>query len=300
LEGYPEGYPGKDEIADYLERYGGHFGLPVLLETGVRSLTRLEAGFRARTDAGEIIDTRAVVLATGAFQRPAVPAISRQLSPDVMQLTSDNYKRPGQIPPGRVLVVGDGATGRQMAAELAGTREVLLATGRPRRVSTERVLGRSVFWWMDRFGILRATRDSRVGGYLMRVDPFPGKHLTLGSLERRGVRLVGRLFRVDGKTVTFGGDETATVEVVWTTGYKDDTKWVAVPEVKAADGTFVHQRGVSSVPGLYFIGKSWQWTRGSALLHGVGDDAAYLVGRITAHLDRWPAEQTRAPGLASA
>jgi len=198
------------------------------------------------------------------------------------------------------LVVGDGATGRQMAAELAGTREVLLATGRPRRVSTERVLGRSVFWWMDRFGILRATRDSRVGGYLMRVDPFPGKHPTLGSLERRGVRLVGRLFRVDGKTVTFGGDETATVEAVWATGYKDDTKWVAVPEVKAADGTFVHQRGVSSVPGLYFIGKSWQWTRGSALLHGVGDDAAYLVGRITAHLDRWPAEQTRAPGLASA
>ena len=301
LPGEPDGYPGKDEVADYLERYAGHFELPVLLETGVRSLTRLEAGFRARTDAGEIIDARAVVLATGAFRRPAVPAISRQLSPEVVQLTPDSYKRPAQVPPGRVLVVGDGATGRQMAAELAGTREVLLATGRPRRVSPERVLGRSVFWWMERFGVLRATRDSRVGGYLMRADPFPGKHLALGSLERRGVRVVGRLFSADGKTVTFAGDETATIgAVVWATGYKDDTKWVAVPEVKAADGAFVHQRGVSSVPGLYSIGGSWQWTRGSALLHGVGDDATYLVGRIAAHLDRWPAEQTRAPGLASA
>lgn len=87
---------------------------------------------------------------------------------------------------------------------------------------------------------------------------------------------------------------------MWATGYKDDTKWVAVPGVKAADGAFVHHRGVSSVPGLYSIGRSWQWTRGSALLHGVGNDAAYLMGRIAAYLDRWPAERTRAPGLASA
>jgi putative flavoprotein involved in K+ transport len=301
LEGDPEGYPGKDEIADYLQRYAGYFGLPVLLETGIRSLTRVGPGFRARTDAGEIIDAGAVVLATGAFQRPAVPAISRQLSPEVVQLTPDSYKRPAQVPAGRVLVVGDGATGRQMAAELAGTREVLLATGWPRRVSPERVLGRSVFWWMDRLGILRATRDSRVGRYLMQADPFPGKHLALRSLERRGVRVVGRLFRVDGKTATFAGDETVTIEaVVWATGYKDDTKWVAVTEVKAPDGALVHRRGVSSVPGLYSIGRSWQWTRGSALLHGVGDDAAHLLGRIAAHLDRWPAEQTAAPGLASA
>ena len=67
LQGDPEGYPGKDEIADYLERYASYFDLPVLTDTGVRSLTRVSGGFRARTDAGEIIDTGAVVLATGAF-----------------------------------------------------------------------------------------------------------------------------------------------------------------------------------------------------------------------------------------
>ncbi len=83
------------------------------METGIRSLTRLNGGFCARTDAGEIIDARAVVLATGAFQRPAIPAISRQLSPEILQLTPESYKRPGQLLSGRVLVVGDGATGRQ-------------------------------------------------------------------------------------------------------------------------------------------------------------------------------------------
>jgi putative flavoprotein involved in K+ transport len=268
-------------MADYLERYAANFDLPVLTETGIRSLTRVSGGFRARTDAGEIIDARAVVLATGAFQRPAIPAISRRLAPDVLQLTPESYEHPGQIPPGRVLVVGDGATGRQIAVELATTHEVLLATGRPRRVSPQRILGRSVFWWMDRLGILLASRETRVGKYLMKADPFPGKDLNLGRLRQRGVRVVGRLLEVDGKDVGFADGETAEVDaVIWATGYKDDSRWVAIPEVKDAREGFVHRRGVSSVPGLYFIGRSWQWTRGSALLAGVGDDAAYLVRRI--------------------
>src|SRR5215210_1395584 len=281
VPGDPDGYPTKDEIADYLERYACHFGLPVLLETGVRSLTRLDGGFRARTDAGEIIDARAVVLATGVFQRPAIPPISHQLSPDVLQLTTGSYKRPAQVPPGRVLVVGDGATGRQIAVELAATHEVLLATGRPRRVSPERILGKSVFWWMDRLGILRASRETRVGEYLMRTDPFPGRVLGLGRLRRWDIRVVGRLSHVDEKRVGFAGGETAEVDaVIWATGYKDDGKWVTIPEIKDASGGFVYQRGVSPVPGLYFMGRSWQWTRGSALLAGVGDDVAYVASRI--------------------
>ena len=285
LEGDPDGYPGKDGIADYLERYAGPFDLPVLVETGIRSLARLDGGFRARTDVGEIIDARAVVLATGAFQRPAIPASSEQLSPDVLQLAPETYKRPAQIPSGRVLVVGDGATGRQMALEVAATHEVLLATGRPRRVSPQRILGRSIFWWMDRLGILRASRETRVGRYLISADPFPGKDLELGRLRRQGIRVVGRLSNIDGNKVGFASGETAQVDaVIWATGYKDDSRWVTIPEVKDGHGEFVHWRGVSPVPGLYFIGRSWQWTRGSALLAGVGDDAAYVASRIAERL----------------
>jgi len=285
LPGDADGYPGKDEVADYLEHYANYFELPVSTETGIRSLTRVDGGFRARTDAGEIIDARAVVLATGAFQRPAIPAVSRQLSPDVMQLTAESYKRPGQIPPGRVLVAGDGATGRQIAAELTTTHEVLLATGRPRRVSPQRILGRSVFWWMDRLGILKSSRETRVGRYLMKADPFPGRDLSLGRLRRRGVRVVDRLLEVDGKGASFASRETAEVDaVIWATGYRDDSKWVTIPEAKDPHGGFAQLGGVSAEPGLYFIGRSWQWTRGSALLQGVGDDAAYVARRIAERL----------------
>ena len=90
---------------------------------------------------------------------------------------------------------------------------------------------------------------------------------------------------VERKGIGFADGEKAEVDaVIWATGYRDNGRWVAVPEVKDASGGFVHWRGVSPVPGLYFIGRSWQWTRGSALLHGVGEDAAHVVSRITERL----------------
>jgi putative flavoprotein involved in K+ transport len=287
VPGDPDGYPTKDEMADYLKTYANHFDLPVVLGTGVRRLERADEGFRAISDAEQSIDCRAVVLATGAFQCLAIPAISKQLSQEVVQLSPEDYKAPGQLPPGRVLVVGDGATGREIALELATTHQVLLATGHHRRVSPDRILGKSVFWWMDKLGILRASRESAIGRYLMKTDPFPGKALELERLREQDVVVVGRIVRAEGTKVAFTSEESTEVDaVVWATGYRDDTDWVAIPEVKDECGRFIHQRGISPIPNLYFIGRSWQWTRGSALLVGVGADAAYLTEHIVKHFDK--------------
>ena len=188
-------------------------------------------------------------------------------------------------------MVGDGATGREIASELSNTHEVLLATGHPRRVSPERILGKSVFWWMDKLGILRASRlrasrESAVGRYLVKADPFPGKALELDRLRKQGVVVVGRIIRAEGKEVAFASGESTNVDaVIWATGYKDESDWVEIPEVKDERGRFIHQRGVSSVPNLYFIGRSWQWTRGSALFVGVSADASYLMEHLVKHLD---------------
>lgn len=281
VPGDPESYATKDEIADYLESYASHFELPVMVDTPIRWLERTNDGFRATTEAGETIDCQAVVLATGAYQQPAVSPIARQLSADVLQLSPETYTSPAQIPAGSVLVVGDGASGRQIARELTATHHVLLSTGRPRRVSPERILGKSLFWWIDKLGIVRASRESAIGKYLMKVDPFPGKALGLKPLGRQGVVVVGRLMHMDGKSVTFASGETAAVEtVIWATGYKENTDWIAISEAKDAQGNMLHRRGVSPVPYLYLIGRSWQWTRGSALLTGVGDDAVMIKDHI--------------------
>ena len=134
----------------------------------------------------------------------------------------------------------------------------------------------------------------------MNTDPFPGKALELKRLRRQGIRVVSRLFQVEGRRVSFASGETAEVDaVVWATGYRDDGSWVAIPEAKDFQSEFIHRRGVSPVPGPYFIGRSWQWTRGSALLAGVGDDAAYLIGRITEQLDGRSSALPREPRPAS-
>jgi putative flavoprotein involved in K+ transport len=290
VPGDPEGYPSRDEIADYLESYAAHFKLPVQLGSGIERLEREGERFHATTSDGSILTARAVVLASGAFQQPSVPAISAKLGDDVTQLTPESYRNPGQTPAGTVLVVGDGATGRQIARELSGTHRVVLSTGRPRRVSPHRLLGKSIFWWMDRTGVLRKSRESRIGRKLMLQDPFPGKDLDLGKLRGRGIQLTGRLTGASDRRVTFASGETIEIDaVVWATGYRDQTEWVAIPEATDETGSFVQERGITPVPGLYHIGRSWQWTRGSALLTGVGEDARYVAEQLMEQLRPVPA-----------
>lgn len=285
MPGDPDGYPTKDEMADYLEAYAARFDLPIELGTGITSLEQRDGRFHAVTDRGDELTARTVVIATGAFQEPVVPAIAASLAPEVVQRTAASYRNPEDVPEGTVLVAGDGATGRQIALELSASHEVVLATGRPRRVSRDRILGRSVFWWMDRLGIVRMSPESRIGSRLRAADPFPGAHLALDRLRERGVTVVGRLGRAEGRTVAFESGERVDIDaVVWATGYRDRTDWVRIPEAIEARGAFAHERGVSPVPGLYFIGRSWQTSRGSALVTGVGRDAAEIAGRIDAAL----------------
>jgi len=103
--------------------------------------------------------------------------------------------------------------------------------------------------------------------------------------SRRRLKAAGARFRLgvadaDGRTVRFADGTSLDAEVViWATGYRSDYSWIHIPGV-ARDGQVIHRRGVTDVPGLYFLGLAWQHTRGSALLGFVNNDASYLIGRI--------------------
>lgn len=282
LSGDPLGYAGRDEFADYLEMYASHFQLPVVFNTTIQKLQRLDGHFQASIDSGQVIRSRVVVLATGAFQRPNVPDISRKFSPEINQYTTVNYRTPAQIPEGTaVLVVGDGATGRDIAWELADHHQVFLAAGRPRRLLPDRILGRSAWWWFDKIGLLRLSAANPLGQYLQRSDPFPGRNKTFNQLLARGVNVMPRLIAVEGGQITFSNNISAKVaSVVWATGYRDHGDWVDIPAVKDGRGQFIHREGISPVDGLYFIGRPWQRNRGSALITGVGADASTLLAQI--------------------
>jgi putative flavoprotein involved in K+ transport len=282
LDGNPDGYPGRDEFADYLEAYAAFFDLRIDLGTEIRRLSKAEDGrFRAEADPGGAYVSRNVILAHGPFRIPVIPDVAKGLAPSVRQFTTTDYRNPGQLPQGTILIVGDGASGRDFAAEAARTREVLLATGRRRRLLPERILGRSLWWWLSKLGLLSVPADSFLGRRMREADPFPDRNRSLDRLAAAGVRIVPRLIRAEGTTVTFKDGRSADVDgVVWAMGYRNDSGWIDVPGAVASDGSFHHTEGVSPIQGLYFVGLPWQHNRASALILGAGADAEVIVERI--------------------
>jgi putative flavoprotein involved in K+ transport len=274
-------YPAKDPVADYLQAYAAAFDLPVRVDARVTGLTRTGEGFEVNTT-DQAWRARQVVVAIGPFQVPFVPPMATKLDASVTQLHSADYRNPKALPEGRVLVVGGGNSGFQIAEELAATRQVDLSIATRYPMLPQRLAGRDLFWWLLRLGLLRVTVDSRPGQRMSRRDFVIGTNRR--RLERKGVRFRPRLVDAEGRTVRFADHrllEDVGV-VVWATGYRPDYGWIQLPGV-VREGHVMHRRGVTEVPGLYFLGLSWQHTRGSALLGFVQEDAAFLAGRLQAH-----------------
>jgi putative flavoprotein involved in K+ transport len=273
-------YPTKDPVADYLQAYAAAFDLPVRLNARVTRLTKTDDGFEVQT-ADNTFQARQVVVATGPFQVPFVPPMAAKLDPSVTQVHSADYRNPQALAEGPVLVVGGGNSGFQIAEELAASRTVDLSIATRYPMLPQRWAGRDLFWWLTRLGVLRVTVGSRPGRRMSRRDFVIGTNRR--RLEKAGVRFRPRLVDAEGRTVRFADHrllEDVGV-VVWATGYRPDYAWIHMPGV-VREGHVVHRRGVTEVPGLYFLGLSWQHTRGSALLGFVHEDAAFLADRIQA------------------
>jgi putative flavoprotein involved in K+ transport len=276
--GDPDGYPRRDEVIEYLERYAETFKLPIALDYGVRSLSLTDDSFVLDVEDGSSIEADQVVVATGPFQVPRIPAFAADLGPDVFQTHSTGYRNPADLPAGRVLIVGGGNTGFQIAQELAATHEVHLAVGSRQTPLPQRFLGRDLFWWLEKTRVLHKTVDSRLGQRMRDRDTLIGS--SPRSAKRHGVNMKPRAVGVSGRTVNFADESTLDVDaVIWATGYRFDHSWIELP-VADEDGTLRHRRGVTDVPGLYFLGLPWQHTRGSALLGWVKDDAEFIADEI--------------------
>jgi putative flavoprotein involved in K+ transport len=277
--GDPDGYPARDEVISYLEQYAARFELPVELNRAARSLKRGDDAYVVELDDGSV-EAEQVVVATGPFQTPRLPGFARALAPEVVQMHSAAYRNPGDVPDGAVLVVGGGNTGFQIATELAPIRQVHLSVGSRQTPLPQTFLGRDLFWWLQKTGLLQKTADSRIGRRAQQRDVLIGSNPR--ALRRNGVQIRPRASGAAGRTVSFeDGSRLEADAVIWATGFGLDHSWIDLP-VAAERGRLSHTRGVSELPGLYFLGLPWQHTRGSALLGWVEDDASYLAGRIEA------------------
>jgi putative flavoprotein involved in K+ transport len=277
--GHPDAYPRRDDVVAYLDAYARHFELPVELDRRVRCIRRVDDGYLVGLD-DRTCEADQVVIATGPFQVPRVPALGERLDADVVQLHSSAYRRPQDLPPGPVLVVGAGNTGFQIAQELAESCEVHLSVGSRQTPLPQRILGRDLFRYLEATGLMAKTTASRIGRRMQHRDTLIGS--SPRGARRHGVRLRGRTVDASGAQVSFSDGTRLTVStVVWATGFGLDHSWIDAP-VFDENGGLVHQRGVTSSPGLYFLGMPWQHTRGSSLLGWVKDDAEYLAHQIEA------------------
>jgi putative flavoprotein involved in K+ transport len=275
--GDPDSYPGRDDVVAYLTEYARHFELPVELDSRVKSVRAVEHGFVVELG-DRTYEADQVVVATGPFQVPSVPAPAADLSGDVVQMHSSRYRSPADLPAGTVLVVGGGNTGYQIAAELAQSRAVHLAVGARQTPLPQRILGRDLFRYLEATGLMRKTVTSRIGQRMKDRETLIGS--SPRAARKQGIGMRPRATAANGATVTFAdGSQLAVDAVVWATGYRLDHSFIELP-IFEDDGRLRHLRGVTEVPGLYFLGLPWQHTRGSALLGWVEDDAQFIAQRI--------------------
>jgi putative flavoprotein involved in K+ transport len=335
----PDEFATRAQMVAYFEAFATRIEAPLRCGVAVAALRRTEdgTGFRAETSDG-IIEASNVVAATGPFQRPVIPATVPAQS-GILQIHSNAYRNPGQLPDGAVLVVGAGSSGAQIADELARAgRRVYLSVGRHER-PPRRYRGKDFCWWLGVLGLWDArTPDPSARHVTIAVSGAYGGHtIDFRRLAGRGVTLLGRadgfadgvmgfatdladnlaqgdasylsvLDAADAYVAREGLDlpeepqariaepdpacvtepilrlnlrEAGIGAIIWATGYALDFGWL---QVGAFDhrGAPVHQRGVSDVPGLYFLGLSWLSRRASAFIFGVEQDAAHLAEQIAA------------------
>ncbi|SMX38822.1 flavin-containing monooxygenase [Maliponia aquimaris] len=336
--GDPGDFVPKEGVADYFAAYARMIRAPIRCGVEVTSVTRLDGrpGFRAETSQG-VIEAQRIVAATGPFQKPIFPPMIPEGAVP-LQLHSNTYRNPDQLPEGAVLVVGAGSSGVQIADELlrAG-RKVYLSVG-PHDRPPRSYRGRDFVWWL---GVL--------GKWDMTTPPAGAEHVTIAvsgahgghtvdfrQLAERGMVLTGRTEGFADGTVRFAGDVAQTVAqgdanylsvldeadawvtrmgldlpeepqaraigpdpaclrdpllsldlaqagistVLWATGYALDYGWLKV-DAFDEQGRPAHRRGISTEPGVYFLGLPWQSRRGSSFIWGVWHDARFIADQIT-------------------
>ena len=279
-------FPTKDAVADYLEQYARHFNLPVRNGMRVESVARVADRFVVMAS-GTRFEADQVVVAMANYQVPRVPEFASELNPGIVQLHSHEYRNPDQLKVGPVLVVGAGNSGADIAMEVVKSHPTWMSGKESGAIPVpiDSFAGRNIFFRAVRF----------LGHHILTVSTPIGRRLRPKMLHRTtplvrvkphwlvnaGVQRVPRVVGVqDGKPVLADGRVLDVNNIIWCTGFEPGFSWVHLP-VFSEGGEPLHERGISVVPGFYFVGLHYLYAMSSATLIGVGRDAERIARAIS-------------------
>ncbi|MFJ7787060.1 flavin-containing monooxygenase [Streptomyces albidoflavus] len=280
-------YPHRDEVVAYLTAYADRLDADIRTSCRVSAVRRAGDGFAAELEGGGRLSARAVVAASGTFGHPHRPALPGFEEFTGQVLHAADYRSPAPFTGRRVVVVGAGNSAVQIAAELAKTARVTLATRGAVKFAAQRVLGRDLHFWTARTGLDTAP----LGRLLVRPPAQP----VLDDGRYRAALAAGRpdqrpLFTgaSGSKLVWSDGSREEADAVVLATGYRPDLPYLAgLDGALDADRNPRHRKGLATgVPGLAFVGLEWLRSLSSNSLRGVGRDAERIARRLAAHLAR--------------
>ncbi len=276
----------KDEVADYLEHYAERYAFEMRLGTRVEAIVRVPDGFELTLwEAGIVSTVRAqrVIIAAGTFATPFVPKVQGETDENLFQIHVARYRNSAQLPDGHVLVVGTGASGTQIATELAATRKVYLS-GPETKHLPRRFLGKDIYWWLYATGAMAIRRESWLGQKMLGnggADLLIGKSLRQ-IVQETGLNRRGMLTGFENGKPQFDDGQGAedVTSIVWATGYRNDYSWLQLP-ICDAQGVPRQVRGVAiDVAGLYFVGLRFMHRADSSNMGGVSRDAEYIAEEI--------------------
>jgi putative flavoprotein involved in K+ transport len=283
-------YPTARELAEYLEAYAARFELPVRTRMKVDRLQK--AGDRFVVECGETrFRASQVVVATGFYGTPSVPPFAAELDSRIVQMHSSEYRDPSQLRPGGVLLVGAGNSGADIAIEVSRTHRTWLSgpdKGQvPFRIETR--LSRLVLpllWLLASHVLTVKTPLGRKVRPHVLANGAPRIRVKADDLDAAGVEQVPRTVEIaDGLPVLEDGQALDVANVIWCTGFRQDFSWIDVP-VFGEQQELRQERGVTSEPGLYFLGLDFLYSFTSENVGGVGKDAKYIAKRINSRKPR--------------
>jgi putative flavoprotein involved in K+ transport len=277
-------YPYRDEVIDYLESYAKKFGFPIIYDTRVNSVARDVDSFLVSNEKGDVLRARSVVVTSGPFNQPNIPAFKGLNDFRGKLLHSSQYRQPADVIGRSVAVVGAGNSAVQIAYELSAQHKVTLISRQPPVFMNQRPFGRDIHFW------LRAT-----GFDMLPVGDWFGWKLTEPVLDQgmyrhafKNGRLVHRpLFDSVTSDGLFWGDSAQPFDtLLLATGFVSRPEFLEDLDGLSALEASQQRGGVSlKVPGLYFVGVPWQRSHASSTLRGVGADAAFVVKHLKRRLN---------------